>query len=236
MKAQQWRQVLGECVRDYFRTAEMEHFYSIRMTPERARIYLLQLGLYARQRRNYWPQVAANCPEFEVKQRILAHEYEELVEDEHSDKGHVDLVVRQAQEVGMSERELYSAEPLPTTKASIYAWWWIARNRPWQEAIAASTIAEWTNDDRLLGDIGGGNCSRLSTSWARDLGFRPEQMPNFVAHSIADVKHSDMFLDVLEKYVAPGGESGVLATAKESMDIHRAYFGGMVMAMNHLPN
>jgi len=41
MNVQQWRQVLGECVRDFFRTPEMEHFYSIKMTPERARIYLL---------------------------------------------------------------------------------------------------------------------------------------------------------------------------------------------------
>jgi len=66
------------------------------------------------------------------------------------------------------------------------------------------------------------------------MGFRPEQMPNFTAHSIADVKHSDMFLPVLEKHVAPGAEQDVLATAKESMDIHRAYFGGMAMAMNQL--
>lgn len=44
MKAQEWRQALGECVRDFFRTPEMEHFYSIKMTRERARIYLLQLA------------------------------------------------------------------------------------------------------------------------------------------------------------------------------------------------
>ncbi len=56
-------------------------------------------------------------------------------------------------------------------------------------------------------------------------------MPNFVVHSKADEKHSDMFLDILERYVPPGGEEGVLKTAKESMDIHRAYFGGMAMAM-----
>ena len=49
---------------------------------------------YALQRRNNWPQVAANCPAFDVKQRILSHEYEELVEDEHSKKGHLDLIFR----------------------------------------------------------------------------------------------------------------------------------------------
>lgn len=234
MQVKQWREKLGEVVRGLFLSPEMEAFYSTKITPERARIYLSQLGLYVRQRRNYWPQVAANCPEFDVKQRILAHEYEELVEDEHSAVGHLDLVVRQGREVGLGEQELLNAEPLPTTKAAIYGWWWIARHRPWQEALAASTIAEWTNDDRLLGDIGGGNCTRLAKSWARDLRFRPEQMPNFVAHSKADVKHADMFLDVLEKYVPPENEQGVLATAKESMDIHRAYFGGMAAAMARL--
>lgn len=234
MQVKQWREKLGELVRGLFLSPEMGAFYSTKVTPERARLYLSQLGIYVRQRRNYWPQVAANCPEFNVKQRILAHEYEELVEDEHSAVGHLDLVVRQGREVGIGEQELLNAEPLPTTKAAIYGWWWIARHRPWQEALASSTIAEWTNDDRLLGDIGGGNCTRLAKSWARDLGFRPEQMPNFVAHSKADVKHSDMFLDVLEKYVPPESEQGVLATAKESMDIHRAYFGGMAAAMARL--
>ena len=145
MKPQEWRAKLGDCVRDLFQSPEMEHFYSITMTPSRAQIYLLQLSLYVCQRRNFWPQVAANCPEFEVKQRILEHEHEELVEDEHSKHGHLDLIFRQAKEVGLSVEDVLRAEPLPTTKAAIYGWFWLARHRPWQEAIAASTIAEWRN-------------------------------------------------------------------------------------------
>jgi pyrroloquinoline quinone (PQQ) biosynthesis protein C len=234
MEQREWRAKLGELVRDLFRSPEMEQFYSAQITKARARLYLLQLGIYIRQRRNYWPQVAANCPELDVKQRIWAHEYEELVEDEHSKKGHIDLILRQGKEVGLTVDDILTAEPLPTTKAAVYGWWWIARHRPWQEALAASTIAEWTNDDRLLGNIGGGNCTRLANSWARDLGLRPEQMPNFVAHSKADEKHSDMFLDILERHVASGSEQGVFATAKEAMDLHRAYFGGMALAMAQL--
>ena len=106
--------------------------------------------------------------------------------------------------------------------------------KQWREKLGEVVRGLFLSDDRLLGDIGGGNCTCLAKSWARDLRFRPEQMPNFVAHSKADVKHSDMFLDVLEKYVAPENEQGVLATAKESMDIHRAYFGGMAAAMARL--
>ena len=231
MKAQEWRQKLGDCVRDLFLSPEMEHFYSMKLTKKRAQIYLLQLGIYVRQRRNYWPQVAANCPEFDVKERIMSHEHEELVEDEYSKHGHLDLIFRQGKEVGLSIDDILNAEPLPTTKAAILAWFWIARHRPWQEAVTASTIAEWTNDDRLLGDIGGGNCTRLYKTWKRDLNLTDEQMPNFTAHSKADVKHSDMFIEVLEQYVEPGREKDVLNTAKESMEIHRAYFGGMAQAM-----
>jgi pyrroloquinoline quinone (PQQ) biosynthesis protein C len=232
MKAQEWRQRLGECVRDLFLSPEMQLFYSVKLTTERARIYLLQLSLYVRQRRNYWPQVAANCPEFEVKQKILEHEHEELVEDEHSKAGHLDLIFRQGKELGLTVEEILRAEPLPTTKAAIYGWFWIARHRAWQEALAASTIAEWTNDDRLLGDIGGGNCTRLYKIWKRDLDFTDPQMPNFTAHSKADVRHSDMFIDVLEKYVRPGREEDVIDAAKDSMDLHRAYFGGVAHAMS----
>ena len=32
MKAQEWRQALGECVRDFFRKPEMAHFYSVSYT------------------------------------------------------------------------------------------------------------------------------------------------------------------------------------------------------------
>jgi pyrroloquinoline quinone (PQQ) biosynthesis protein C len=231
MKPQEWRQQLGECVRDLFRSPEMEQFYSIPLTLDRARIYLLQLGLYVRERRNFWPQVAANCPEFEVKQRIMEHEHEELVEDEFSKAGHLDLIFRQGKELGLSVDDVMKAEPLPTTKAAIYGWFWIARHRPWQEAVAASTIAEWINDDRLLGDLGGANSTRLNKIWKRDMNFSDAQMPNFTAHSKADVRHSDMFIDVLEKYVAPGREQDVIDTAKETMDLHRAYFGGMAQAM-----
>jgi pyrroloquinoline quinone (PQQ) biosynthesis protein C len=236
MLVSEWRKTLGQVVRDWIKTPEMELFYSIKVTPERARLYILQLSIYVRNRRNYWAQVAANCPVMEVKQRILKHEYEELVEDEYSDVGHLDLILRQGREVGLTQEQILAAEPLPSTKAAVYAWWWIARNRPWQEALAASSSAEWFNDDRLLGDLGGGNCTRLLNIWRRDLGFGPERMPNFVAHSKADERHSDMFTEVLEKYVPANMEESVIEASRESYDIIRVYFGGMATAMARIPD
>src|SRR6185436_20282605 len=122
MNAQEWRAKLSDVVKGWRLSPEAQDFYSLKVTPERAKLYMLQLSIYIRNRRNYWPQVAANCPEMKVKQRILAHEYEELVEDEYSAVGHLDLVFRQAHELGLSVEEVLNAEPIPSTRAAVYAW------------------------------------------------------------------------------------------------------------------
>lgn len=235
MQVKEWKVKFSELVREWFVSPEMEYFYSLKVTPERAKLYLLQLSLYVRYRRSYWMQIGANCPVMEIKQRILEHEYEEMIRDDYSPVGHLDLVVRQGRELGLSAEEILAAEPLPSTRAALYGWFWLARYRPWQEALAASTSSEGMNDDRLLGDVGGGSTTRFTKMWARDLGFRPEQMPHFTAHSKADEKHSDMFLEILERYVPAGEEENVLRTAKESFDMLRAYFGGMAMVFARMP-
>ena len=43
----------------------------------------------------------------------------------------------------------------PTTLATLYGWGWITREKHWIEGLAALTVTEWTNDDRLLADQGG---------------------------------------------------------------------------------
>jgi hypothetical protein len=60
-------------------------------------------------------------------------------------------------------------------------------------------------------------------------------MPNFTAHSKADEKHSDMFLDILEAFVPAEAEKGVINTVTESYEIIKEYFGGMATAMKRLP-
>ena len=235
MKATEWRSKFNVMVRGWITSPEMEQFYGLKFTTERAKLYLLQLSLYVQSRRGYWLQIGANCPHMEIKRRILEHEYEEAIKDEHSPTGHLDLVVRQGAVFGLSAEQIFYPEPLPSSRAAFYAWGWIAREKPWTESLAASTSSEGMNDDRLLGDLGGGSTTRLAKMWARDLGLRPEQMPHFTSHSKADEKHSDMFTDMLEKYVRPEDEDKTLAAVKESFEIMRAYFGGMATTMARLP-
>ena len=43
-----------------------------------------------------------------------------------------------------------------------------------------------------------------------------------------------MFLDIFEKFVAKGTEDKIIATARESMQLHRVFFGGMAAEMARL--
>ena len=151
-----------------------------------------------------------------VKQRILSHEYEELVEDDYSDKGHLDLIFRQAR--SGAQRATGAGRPAAAHHPGGHLR--LVVDCP-DQAVAGGAgrlhIAEWTNDDRLLGDLGGGNCGRLYERWSQDLKFTDEQMPNFTAHRAADEKHSEMFLDIFERLVPEGRGGGVLSTARESM-------------------
>ena len=179
----QWRERLGAMVRDYIRSPELEHYFSIKMTKPRAAIMVMQQSLYVRHRRDCWAHVSANCPVLAVKQKILEHEYEEIIRDDFSEYGHLHLIIRQGKSVGLEPDEILNAQPLPETGTVLYAWSWMTSEMSWTEALAGMTITEWCNDDRLLGDLGGGQSTRMAKKWMAEMGFSWKQIPNLEAHS-----------------------------------------------------
>jgi len=110
----------------------------------------------------------------------------------------------------------------------------MTREKNWVEAIAALTITEWCNDDRLLGDLGGGQSTRMAKRWMEDMGFTWKQIPNLQAHSQADEKHSDMFLPFLEKYATGEKEALALQAAKDSLDLNALYRQGIAQAQEQI--
>lgn len=231
MKRAEWRRELGELVRNAIRAPEMDHYFKVKITKPGAQIFITQLGLFIRHRRDCWAHVSGNCPQMSVKQKILQHEYGEVIKDEYTEHGHLDLIVRQGKALGLSPEEVLEVEPLPTTFATLYAWAWMTREKSWIEGLAALTITEWANDDRLLQDLGGGLSSRGAKRWMDDLGFGWEQMPNFKVHSQADEEHSDMFLEDLEKFAIGEKEALAYRAAKESMDLLKIFRAGIALEM-----
>jgi len=235
VKAAEWRNAIGELVRDHWRSAEVERYFSVKMNRRRAQIVIAQLGIYIRHRRNLWAHVSANCPVLAVKQKILQHEYGEVIKDQYAEGGHISLIIRQANAVGLTAEETLNAQPLATTRAVLYAWSWITRTKHWVEGLAAVTATEWTNDDRLLGDLGGGHSSRMAKRWMDDMGLKWKDMPNFEVHRQADEDHSDMFLPCLAEFATGEKEALALDAVRESLELYGLYREGIAKAMEKIP-
>lgn len=230
-----WRECLGELVRAYIRSPELQRYFSVRMTKARAAIMVTQQSLYVRHRRDCWAHVSANCPVLAVKQRILEHEYDEIIRDEFSQYGHLELIIKQGRSVDLKPENILSAVPLPSTRATLYAWGWITREKSWVEGLAALTVTEWCNDDRLLADLGGGQSTRMAKKWMEEMGFTWKEIPNLQAHSKADERHSDMFLPFLREFASGGMEALAVQAAKESLDLNALFRKGIAEAQEMLP-
>lgn len=235
MTESQWHECLGELVRDYIRSPELEYYFSIKMNKLRAAVMVKQQSLFVRHRRDCWAHVSANCPVLGVKQKILEHEYDEIIRDDFSEYGHLHLLIRQGKSVGLEAEEIINAEPLPETLTTLYAWSWMTSELPWTESLAGMTITEWCNDDRLLADLGGGQSTRMAKKWMEDMGFSWKQIPNLQAHSQADEKHSDMFLPFLAEHATGGKEAPAIQAAKDSLAFNAMYRKGIALAQEKIP-
>lgn len=235
MEIVEWRKNIGDMVREHMQGPQLQHYFSVKMTKPRAQLMLIQLGLYIRHRRDCWSHVSGNCPEMTVKQKILQHEFGEVIKDQYSEFGHLDLIVRQGKAIGLTPDDIVQADPIATTFATLYAWAWITRAKSWIEGLAALTVTEWTNDDRLLADQGGGHSTRMGKRWMEDLRLGWEDLPNFKVHRVADEEHSDMFLPFLAAFATGEKERLALHAVKESLDLFAIYRGGVAEAMERLP-
>ncbi len=219
MEMAEWRKNIGDMVREHMQGPQLQHYFSVKMTKPRAQLMLTQLGLYIRHRRDCRSHVSGNCPEMAVKQKILQHEYGEVIKDQYSEFGHLDLIVRQGKAIGLTPDDIVQADPIATTFATLYAWAWITRAKSWIEGLAALTVTEWTNDDRLLADQGGGHSTRMGKRWMEDLGLGWEDLANFKVHREADEEHSDMFLPFLAAFATGEKERLALQAVRESLDL-----------------
>jgi len=234
MKQHEWRRELGGLVREAMRSPELEQNFRVKITKPGAQVLITQLGLFIHHRRDCWSHVSANCPHMAVKQKILQHEYGEVIKDDYTEHGHMELIVRQGKALGLTAEQVMTVAPLPSTMATLYAWGWMTREKSWLEGLASLTITEWANDDRLLQDVGGGLSSRMAKRWMDDLGLGWEQMPKFKVQSQEDEEHSDMFLPDLEKFATGEKENLVYQAAKESMELLKIFRYGIATEMQKL--
>jgi pyrroloquinoline quinone (PQQ) biosynthesis protein C len=234
MHAKEWSAAFGALARETMSSPELEHYFAIPITQPRAQLILQQLSLYVRHRRDCWAYVSGNCPVLAVKQKILGHEYEEVIRDQHSEHGHLDLIIRQGKAIGLEPGDILDARPIASTTATLYAWGWMCKKKHWLEGLAAMSMTEWNQDDGWLRDLGGGHAYRMGQRWVEQLGITWDDLPNWKAHREADKGHVDMFLSVWEEFGMGENERLILQAAKESEELYRVYQAGVADAMERL--
>jgi pyrroloquinoline quinone (PQQ) biosynthesis protein C len=234
MTEQEWRKSMGDLVHAAEQSEVRKRFYAMKFTTARAAVELTQIALFIQHRRDCWANVSANCPHLSVKQKILQHEYEEIIRDEYSEYGHLDLTFKQARSIGLSPEDVLNTAPLPSTRAALYGWGWITREKSWFEGLAALMATEMCSDNRLLADLGGGASLKKAKKWLEELGATWEQIPDSAAHSKADEKHSEMFLSSLAEFVSRDQERLALQAVKESLELREVMTGGICDAMAKL--
>ena len=223
---------LDKMVNDQFESPEFKRFFSVPLTMERGRFYVIQNALYTTNRRDCWGYVQGAAP-LEVKKMIWHHESDELVNDPRANMDHYTLTVKQGEVIGLKPEDFEKAELPAMVRACFYAWWHIAIRSHWLTAYTASHMLERRNN----GDIvkGGGMSYRMGKKFENELGINLKKMISLDLHVVADTGHSDSMSEMFDRYVkTPQDRDLVLKGAEESMAIDRAYRGALGYYMEQI--
>jgi len=216
-----------------YESPEIKHILSVPLTLPRAQCYLTHMAHYVNNRRDCWGHVMGSAP-LDVKRMIWAHEQEELMLDPRAGTDHSALSLGEAGLVGLTRHQVEEAELLPGAVAAFYAWIHLAKDRPWLEAISASSMLERRNDEAVI--QGGGMSYRRAMKLSSELGIAIERNKNATVHMAADVEHASMLEQVIERH-ANDEESrrAILRGARETYLIDRAFLGTIADALERLP-
>jgi len=226
-------EILNEMTRELFRTREVNGFLETRLTQRRAQIIAQQFGLFVRHRRTAWAYLIARSPYLDARRSLLMHETEEIIKDPRCDSDHYSLWVVHGKAVGLTVEEVINAEPLPTTRAALAGWIYLANYRPWVESLAGVSVLERINMDNIV--PGGAHQTRAERRWIEDLGFSPEQIPNFRIHREADMDHKSENMEMIAKYVRSEEDwKGIVEASKECFDYWRVFLGGVTQAITEV--
>ncbi len=227
---QKYDKILDQMTRDLFETKEVKRFLETRLTRSRAQIISQQFGLFVRYRRSAWAYLLARTPHMEVKRELLKHETEELLHDPRCGSDHYSLWIAHGKLVGLTEEQVNNAKLLPTTRAALNGWIYLAMYRPWYESLGGVAVLERTNIDSIV--PGGAHQTRAERRWIEDLGVTAEQLPNFRVHREADIDHQSDIMNMLAKYISSESQwEGIVEASEESYDYWRVFLGGIAEAM-----
>jgi len=225
-------ETLDKMVNDQFESIEFKNFFSVPLTMERGRFYIIQNAHYTANRRDCWGYVQGAAP-LEVKRVIWQHESDELVNDPRANMDHYTLSVKQGEVLGLKPEDFEKAETPAMVRACFYAWHHIAMRSHWLTAYTASHMLERRNNGQIV--KGGGMSLRMGNTFENELGINLKKMISLAVHAVADTEHSDSISEMFQRYVKTIEDRElVLQGARDCMAIDRAYRGALGYYMEQI--
>jgi pyrroloquinoline quinone (PQQ) biosynthesis protein C len=221
---------LDQICREHIEESQRLKLRDVELTPARGRLIAVQRALFNKNRRDCWGAVQCSSP-IDVKRVVWAHEEEELIRDPRCGSDHYSLHVRRCMALGLTREEIENAHPLASSRAAFYAWLYIARTKPWLQALSSSSILE--RDANMMSARG--DVKRNTEKWKKELGLSDKDMEVSTANENADGDHSDMMADIFDRHATtPELQALVLQGARESLEINRTFIAGLTEAAKRL--
>ena len=206
------------------------------MTRGRGRMFARQHRLNTRQRNSVLKlKVATNCTDWDLRMRILRACTDEVIADhEHGGgRAHWQILEDLGMRIGISRKELQQAEPLPSTQLAWAAWEGLMANRHWLEGIVANTCAERIN----VPGYGTGAFRKHGwfgmerRRWGELFVLKDEELEFFELHTEADIEHSDMGWQAVEKFAHElHMEDAAVAACERNLYVWQHYLEGIAAA------
>ncbi len=206
------------------------------MTPGRARAFVYQHRQNTRQRNSVLKlRVATNCPDWDIRMRIIRACAEEVIaDDEHGHgKPHWRILEELGVAIGMDLGAIRAAEPLPSTRMCWLAWDGLMSNRHWLEGLIANTCAERVNVPGYgLGAVRAKGWFGMERDrWRELVGLTDEALDFFALHTEADIAHSNLGWNTVADHARRlAMEDAVVAACRVNLEVWERYLDGIAEA------
>lgn len=203
------------------------------VTRGRAKMFVLQHRQNTRQRNSVLKlRVATNCPDWDIRLRIIGACSEEIIADNEHGGGrpHWGILEELGTRIGLTLEDMRTAPLLASTQMCWLAWEALMSNRHWLEGLVANTCAERANvpgyGDGMFKS--GGWFAVERKRWGDLFKLNDEQLEFFELHEAADIAHSNLgWQTIAERAERLGMADHVVHACRLNLIVWENYLNGI---------
>jgi pyrroloquinoline quinone (PQQ) biosynthesis protein C len=221
---------LDQAVDDFVRRCR---FFHEPMTRGRAKMFVLQHRQNTRYRNSVLKlRVATNCPDWELRMRIIGACSEEVIADHAHGGGrpHWAILEDLGLKIGLKRDAIRSAKLLASTQMAWLAWESLMSNRPWLEGMVANTCAERANVPGYGAGVmrAHGWFGLERQRWGKLFKLKDDALEFFELHEAADIVHSNLGWNTIAEQAGKlGMEDAAVRACRVNLLVWESYLDGI---------